>query len=223
MKLRTYFLITMGSLFLALFFRFFILTTYRVPTGSMQPTLKPGDFIVASPLFYGWPKPFSNQNWFWSEPQPGDVVVFMYPHQPEVNYVKRVVAVGGDTVEIKNEVLMINGVPSTYLVEADQSDSPDQANFQVVSELQGSQKRRLVVSAKKNGASFGPLVLAPDEFFLLGDNRDASDDSRNWGAVPKAMIKSKVIQIWLSLDWRSKWGQNRFPKVRWERMFSRVY
>jgi len=223
LKIKQYLLITIMSLSLALVFRFFVLTTYRVPTGAMQPALKPGDFIVSSPLVYGFPIPLSNHMWFWSAPQRGDVVVFSYPQQPEVNYVKRVVAVGGDVVEIKNDVLIVNGVAATYSAVEDLADNPDPASFKIVTEQWQQLQRRLVVSNSKSTSNFGPLTLAGDEYFLIGDNRDASDDSRNWGAVPKAMIKSKVIQIWLSLDWQSKWAQNRFPKVRWERMFSRVY
>lgn len=223
MKLRAYIIITVLSLILALIFRFFILTTYRIPTGSMQPTLKPGDFIVASPLSYGFPKIVSSGLWPWSEPQRGDVVVFSYPQQAEVSYVKRIIAIPGDKVEIKNEILLINDLPATYKIEENQSDSPGPDNFRIVSETWQNAHRRLVLSEGIKNSSFGPIQLGPDDYFLLGDNRDTSDDSRNWGAVPKSLIKSKVLQVWLSLDWQSKWAQNRFPRVRWERMFSRVH
>lgn len=205
----------------ALVVRNYLVTAYKVPTGSMQPTLKPGDFIFSSRISYGVTVPFSPVKWGASLPDRGDLVVFTYPNQPSVTYVKRVVGLPGDRVQIVKGRLVINEEPLRYEKEASNlKDNPNPEMFEIYDEISATQKWRVIFQKASEEKDFGPLVVPPGEVFLLGDNRDASDDSRYWGTVPMSQVEGRVVLIWLSLDWQTKWGGDRYPSVRWERVFS---
>lgn len=208
----------------ALFVRNYLVTAYKVPTGSMQPTLKPGDFIFSSRMSYGMSIPFSQNKWGASLPERGDLVVFNYPNQPAVNYVKRVVGLPGDRVQIINGRLHINEEALKYeKAQEAPGDNPNPELFDIYEEISGQTRWRVIFQKNPDDKDFGPLVVPPGEVFLLGDNRDASDDSRYWGTVPMNQVVGRVVLIWLSLDWQKKWGGDRYPSVRWERVFSPVY
>lgn len=216
------YLLTLGAAILAaLFVRHFVFTAYKVPTGSMQPALKPGDFIFSSRLSYGFTLPFSRQRLFASLPARGDLVVFTYPNQPSVNYVKRVIALPGDRVQLAGNRLILNGVPMTYEpVEGLEGDNPNPELFSLARENHGEMSWTVILQKGAEPRDFGPLIVPPGEVFLLGDNRDTSDDSRYWGTVPVDQISGRAFLIWLSLDWQKKWADNRLPRARWERIFS---
>lgn len=225
---RDYFTIVLVALVVAVFVRMFLLTAYKVPTGSMQPALKAGDFIFASRAAYGVKIPFSNERFFSSEPARGDLVVFSFPNQADVIYVKRVVAIEGDKVQIKQGVLYINGVKAKYSEVVEEqgsmsSDNPNPQDFSIFNEETNYFKAPILVSKKTPISDFGPIIVQPGEYFVLGDNRDASDDSRHWGAVPKAMIFGKVVMIWLSLDFQKRSSVFDLPQVRWSRVFKLVH
>lgn len=205
----------------ALFVRSYVATAYKVPTGSMQPTLKPGDFILASRMSYGFSIPFMRTKMDLSTPERGDLVVFSYPNQPSVSYVKRVVGLPGDRVQILKGRLILNDTPLSYekLMNAGK-DNPNEDVFDIFSENSEGQQWRVIMEKKGEDKNFGPLIVPPGEVFLLGDNRDASDDSRYWGTVPLSEVSGKVLLVWLSLDWQNKWGEDRYPSVRWDRVFS---
>lgn len=210
---------------LAVIVRSFIVTAYKVPTGSMQPTLKPGDFIFATRFDYGLHLPWSDKVALQSLPERGDVVVFSYPSQPQVNYVKRVVGLPGDTVELKQGELVVNGEKFVYedISEARSGDNPNSAIFKILEEKSKITSAISIIREKsKTSPSFGPLTVPANEIFLLGDNRDASDDSRYWGTVPTVHIFGKVRRIWLSLDSQSRWAGDRLSSVRWSRVFTSV-
>lgn len=208
----------------ALFVRNYLVTAYKVPTGSMQPTLKPGDFIFSSRISYGFPVPFSKDKWASSLPERGDLVVFTYPNQPTTTYVKRVIGLPGDRVQIINGRLILNEEPMRYeKVLENQQDNPNPEMFDIYQEVSGENHWRVIFQKQSEDKDFGPLVVPPGEVFLLGDNRDASDDSRYWGTVPMTQVVGRVVLIWLSLDWQKKWGGDRYPSVRWDRVFSPLY
>lgn len=210
---------------LAVIVRSCVVTAYKVPTGSMQPTLKPGDFIFATRFDYGFHIPWSDKVLAASLPERGDVVVFSYPSQPQVNYVKRVVGLPGDTVELKAGELIVNGERFAYedISEARSGDNPNSAIFKILQERSKNTHAISIIREKaKTSPSFGPLTVPPNEIFLLGDNRDASDDSRYWGTVPTVQIFGKVRCIWLSLDSQSRWAGDRLSSVRWSRVFTSV-
>ncbi len=204
----------------ALIVRSYIVSAYKVPTGSMQPSLKPGDFIFASRLAFGFQVPFVKKTFSSELPERGDLVVFSYPNQPKVTHVKRVVGLPGDRVQIIKGRLHINEEELKYeKLENTGDDNPSPELFDVYRESYGDQNWRVIFQKSPDEKGFGPLVVPPGEVFLLGDNRDASDDSRYWGTVPMSQVVGEVALIWLSLDWQQKWGGDRYPSVRWERVF----
>lgn len=145
------------AVLLAVVIRLFVLEPFYIPSGSMEPTLKEHDRIIVSKL-----------NYRFQEPKRGDIVVFKYPKDPKRNFVKRLIAVGGETVAIKNSRLYINGqpVPEDYL--------PPGLRF----------------------ADYGPKEVPRGSYFMLGDNRNNSDDSRVWGLLPENLIVGKAIVLY---------------------------
>lgn len=214
MKLWREYLITLSlAILLAMLVRHFMLTAYKVPTSSMQPTLKPGDFIFSYRLAYQTGQQVKR----------GDLVTFTYPNQPGVTYVKRVIALEGDHVRISQGHLYLNEVQAQYELVQNSAENPNSAIFDVYFEKNEEMSHQIILSKAKMDKDFGPFVVPPGEAFMLGDNRDASDDSRYWGTVPVKSIQGQVTFIWLSLDWQNRWGGDRYPKVRWERVFSSVH
>lgn len=210
---------------LALVLRFFVISAYKIPTGSMIPTLKAGDFIFAYKLPYGVPIPFSGgERWAQSLPKRGDVVVFRYPGNETINYVKRVVGLPGDRIAIQNKKLVINEVEAEYWPLSNEiiRDLPANEYYSAFEE-KALGSRRLVIKSRANQMEdFGPVVVPPGHIFVLGDNRDSSDDSRYWGAVPVRNLEGRVVMIWMSFDWLNRWGDERYPSVRWERILKSV-
>ena len=207
---------------LAVCIRVFLLAAYKVPSSSMLPALKPGDFIFASKISYGLQVPGLGYVFQWGQPGRGDIVVFNYPNQPSVTYVKRVIAVGGDEIKIVQDEVLINGQKLSYENVSDELDNPNPSSFVIRREKAENQTRTLILSKTSKPKNYGPLKIPEGEVFLLGDNRDASDDSRNWGTVPIDQISAQVKWVWLSLDRQNKWAQNQIPKVRWNRVFTKV-
>ncbi|MES2856537.1 MAG: signal peptidase I [Bdellovibrionota bacterium] len=213
------------ALVVAIILRVFIVAAYKIPTSSMVPTLKVGDFIFAYKLPYGVPIPFSNgDRWAASMPIRGDVVVFRYPGNERVSYVKRVVGLPGDRISIKNKKLLINEVEAGYAPapEALISDLPGAEYYSVATETFETSSHAVVRSKLDDADFFGPVVVPPGHIFVLGDNRDSSDDSRYWGTVPAKNLEGRVVMIWMSFDWLERWAGDRLPSIRWERVFSSV-
>lgn len=211
------------AVFLALTVRAFVLTGYKVPTSSMAPTLLPGDFIFAYRIPFGVKVPLTQYKFGVRAPERGEVVVFTYADQPRVSYVKRVIGLPGDRIQIEKGDLVVNDQKIAYQ-NLDEAGSQEVlkdligADFFKVVEEKAPEGSRLVLFQKTpKASSFGPIIVPPNEVFLLGDNRDSSDDSRYWGTVPIDRIEGRVQFIWLSLNWQKKiWG-NRLPTVRWNR------
>jgi signal peptidase I len=161
--------------------RRFFFKTYKIPAGSMEPTLLIGDFI--------------NVDRRARTPDRGDVIVFEFPPDPTKEFVKRVVAIGGDSVQVRNGIVYLNGVrmsdPHARLEAAPQDRSP--------------------VSPRDN---FGPVSVPTGKLFVLGDNRDRSYDSRFWGFVDNTDIQGRVVFIYWSWDLKS----NAATRVRWQRI-----
>jgi signal peptidase I len=207
------------AILLALLVRTFIWTGYRVPTSSMAPTLLPGDFIFAYRLPYGVRFPLVETKWIVNPPLRGEVVVFTFPDQPKVSYVKRVIGLPGDRVEIADGDLLVNGKKMEYERKSSPTLDP---SFELLTEKAPEGPRDIFRRKEGGRKSFAPLIVPPNEVFLLGDNRDVSDDSRYWGTVPLERIDGRVQLIWLSLDWGKKWGGEQLPQVRKDRLFTRI-
>ena len=205
------------AVFLALMVRTFVLTGYKVPTSSMAPSLLPGDFIFSYRVPFGVQIPLSDYKFAVHPPHRGEVVVFTYPGQPHISYVKRVVGLSGDKIQVSNGDLVVND--QKFQLEPNETE-PANEGFQVFTELAPEGSRSILLQKPRNLKQFGPIVVPPGEVFLLGDNRDSSDDSRYWGTVPLDHIEGRVVWIWMSLDWQHKVWDSRLPTLRWNRTWS---
>lgn len=208
------------ALILAILIRYFVIGVYRIPTAAMVPTLKVGDFMFAYKIPYSF-SPWLQQPDEWL-PDRGQVVVFKCPQNPSIICVKRVVGLPGDHIRIVKKRLIINGQEAGYIRGPDEliSDLPGNQFYAVVNETWNSHSRNILIGQSEEAPSYGPVVVPPNHFFVLGDNRDSSDDSRFWGPVPAHLLVGRVFLIWMSVDW-SQGG--RFPRIRTERLFQWVH
>lgn len=177
---------------LALFIRAFVVQAFKIPSGSMEPTLLVGDHILVNKFIYGVRLPFVNSTIIpVSEPERGDIIVFEYPVEPEKDFIKRVVGVPGDTVEIRDKKVYVNGRPvDDYPVKHTAS--------------------RVLPASVNNRDNFGPVKVPEKAYFVLGDNRDNSYDSRFWGFVKESAIKGEAFIIywsWDSEEFGVRWGR----------------
>jgi signal peptidase I len=181
------------ALLLALFIRTFIVQAFKIPSGSMIPTLQIGDHILVNKLAYGVRIPFLEDYVLeFSKPQHGDVVVFIFPEDRSKDFIKRVVGVAGDTVEIRGKRVYINGK---------QVDDPH-AHFE------GDDPQTAGLPSRDD---YGPKTVPENHIFVMGDNRDRSYDSRFWGYVDLNEVRGKAFLIYWSWDGGDRW-------VRWERL-----
>ncbi len=214
----------MIAILLALVVRTFVITGYRVPTTTMAPNLLPGDFIFSFRIPYGVRVPLTDKKWAVKAPERGEIVVFTFPDQPRTNYVKRVIGLPGDLIEIKKGRVRVNGVDLEYqqidVIPEDVAEVSKDIELWLENAVEGS--RQILRQKKSSDRNFGPISVPQDEVFLLGDNRDASDDSRYWGTVPVSRVEGRVFLIWLSLSWSDQAGPFRWPQVRWDRSWKRI-
>jgi signal peptidase I len=181
------------ALLLAMAIRTFVVQAFKIPSGSMLPTLQVGDHLLVNKFLYG-PRleiPFTQLSLGrlpgLRGPAPGDVIVFEYPQNPEQDFIKRVVAVAGDTVEMRERQLWVNGAPV----------ADPHATYSLGGVLQS--------------VRFGPVTVPGGSVFVMGDNRDESADSRFWGPVPMENVKGLAFIIYWSWDQDRRW-------LRWERL-----
>lgn len=187
-------------LLVVMLLRSFVLEPFRIPSGSMLPTLEIGDFILVNKYAYGLRLPvFHNKIMAVGEPRRGDVVVFRYPQKPEIDYIKRVIGVPGDTVEWDNKTLKVNGVElerdMTGDYDALDQDNLIHATIRLKENLLGVEHDILIVP-NSNGRK-GTITVPPGSYFMMGDNRDMSNDSRYWGLVPEANLVGKATYVWM--------------------------
>ena len=186
--LREYAEAIITALILALIIRTYVVQAFKIPSGSMIPTLLIGDHILVNKFIYGTKIPFSdNRLLVFKKPQKGDIIVFKYPKNPEKDFIKRVIAVEGDWIEIRKKQVYINNelLERKYAIYSD-------SHF----------VRR---------DNFGPVKVPPNSLFVMGDNRDNSKDSRFWGFVDLKAVKGKAFMIYWS------WDKENFG-VRWNRI-----
>jgi signal peptidase I len=163
------------AVLLALFIRAFFIQAFRIPSGSMKPTLKEGDKIMVNKLIYGPKIPFTNFRFPGiREPRRGDIIVFIYPVDKR-DFIKRLAAVGGETLEISNGNILINGKPA---------------------EAPPEMLRIYYYNRSRYGGEGKPIEIPEDSYFVLGDNSNSSQDSRYWGFVPKENIIGRAMFIW---------------------------
>jgi len=177
--------------------RGFIVEPFRIPSGSMLPSLYIGDFILVNKFAYGIKLPIVNTKIVeFSSPQRGDIVVFRYPRDPNLDYIKRVIGLPGDHIAYYNKVLYVNGKP----VEREfigQYKGPGQTfASEYVEKLQDYKHSMLLLPARPNNLQ-GEYIVPEATYFVMGDNRDNSNDSRVWGPVPESNLLGKAFMIWM--------------------------
>jgi signal peptidase I len=198
-------------LLIVLLFRSFLFEPFKIPSGSMIPTLLIGDFIVVNKFAYGLRLPVLNTKIVSiGEPRRGDVVVFRYPVDPGVNFIKRMVGLPGDTITYRDKQLFINGekVPAEnqgrYASEDVKCDTP-RADAIRYSETLGDVQHDILIHT--NSGSRGQQWQVPEgHYFVMGDNRDRSNDSREWGFVPEENLMGRAVGIWLNFDYKKGCG-----------------
>ena len=181
------------AIVLALFIRTFVIQAFKIPSGSMKETLKIGDHILVNKFIYGVKMPFLQTTIIpIKNPKRGDIVVFKFPEDPSKDFIKRVIGVAGDVVEVRDKKVYVN----SKLLNHDFGIHTDSYIFPAS------------VQPRDN---FGPVVVPPHSLFVMGDNRDQSYDSRFWGFVDLKAVKGKALIIYWS------WDKDNFG-VRWNRI-----
>lgn len=221
-----------GPVLVILSARWLLFEPFVIPSGSMIPTLQIHDHIVVNKLSFGIHVPFGNGFLVkWAGPRRGDVVVFRFPSDPDVFYVKRVLAVGGDEIAVDRGVVSINGnpleqrsIPSFKDADKDKDsdDGTDNNEFEYFHEF--SSKEYVVRYLQKDESSFGPERVPEGSFFVMGDNRDQSNDSRFWGVVPENLLVGRAQWIWLSCEETLSSAQFLCDPstIRWDRLLKKV-
>lgn len=184
--------------------RIFIIAPFKIPSGSMEDTLLVGDHLMAVKFIYGIKLPFTKK--FikrFRDPKPGEIIIFKFPSDPSKDYIKRCIAIGGQTVEIRNKDVFVDGKHVNL---------PEHAKYLTMNKFSPSHASR---------DNYRPQIVPENHMFVMGDNRDNSNDSRFWGFVPYDNIKGKAFIIW--------WSWNRdvplydvIHRVRWSRFLSLI-
>jgi len=207
------------------FIRLAVVEAFRIPTSSMEDTMLVGDFLLVNKFVYGvrspdWVGvPFTRMGFFVpffrlpsiKEPKPGDVIVFRYPRDPNLSYIKRLIAVEGQTVEIRDKQVYIDGVAF---------ENPTHSKF--ISSLTmpaGSIDPQIYPTnlTRRNKDNYGPVTVPEGQLFVMGDNRDNSQDSRYWGFLPREKVIGKALVIYFSWDKFMPFSKLH-KKIRWDRI-----
>ncbi|HLE41145.1 MAG TPA: signal peptidase I [Nitrospirota bacterium] len=207
----------------ALLIRQFVVQAFKIPSASMVPTLRIGDHLLVNKFVYGAPVdiPFTNITLFhmpgFRKPQRGEIIVFKFPLDEDKNFIKRIVGVPGDKIQIKKGKLLINdeAVPlsdlGTYDDKDQSSGSFSFSRAELLEEQLGAVKHHILYLHDQSDANFGPELVPKESVFVMGDNRDNSQDSRVWGFVKYHKILGRALIIYWSWDGNDSW-------VRWKRI-----
>lgn len=197
-------------LLFVLVIRSFIFEPFRIPSGSMMPTLLQGDFIFVKKYAYGLRLPVLETKFIGTgEPKRGDVIVFRLPSDPSINYIKRVVGLPGDEINYERHRLTING----ELINLEQSPEATPA-IPKFSEQLDAREHDILISNPAYSFKDGTYRVAEGHYFVMGDNRDNSRDSRFIGAIPESNLVGEAVRIWMHID-GLKWP-------RWERIGNKI-
>jgi signal peptidase I len=191
--IREYVEAALWALVITLFLRAFVIQAFRIPSESMKDTLLVGDFLFVNKFEYGPKIPFTHVRLpGLRQPKRGDVIVFQFPQDPSKDFIKRCIATGGETVEIRNKRVAVDGVAldEPYTIHTDAAVKPSGYDYR---------------------DNYGPFTVPLGELFMMGDNRDNSNDSRYWGTLDMNLVKGRAMFLYWSWD-----GQRNWP--RWNRI-----
>jgi signal peptidase I len=194
---REYVEAALWALALTMFLRAFVIQAFRIPSESMRDTLLIGDFLFVNKFEYGPKIPFTHVRLpGLRAPKTGDVIVFQFPQDPSKDFIKRCIATGGQTLEIREKQLSLDGkvLKEPYVIHTDPSVRP---------------------AGYENRDNFGPLTVEPGKLFMMGDNRDNSNDSRYWGTLEMDLVKGRAMFLYWSWDPDKNWP-------RWNRIFQPI-
>ncbi len=205
------------ALLLAAVVRVFVVQAYKIPSRSMVPTLLVGDHILVNKFLYGIRIPGTGYRLPGiRDPKRGDVVVFVPPDDPTRDFIKRIVALPGDTVEVRARKVYVNGQPSE---EESHAIHVDERPVNEVQDPTSTAVRECQFPRPGSDVFrdwFGPCTVPAGHYFMMGDNRDQSQDSRFWGYVPMKDIRGKAFVIYWSWDWEE--GAPLWQRIRWSRL-----
>lgn len=220
---------SLGILLVLIFaFRWSVLSPYHVPTASMEPTIKVGDRLLAYKLSYNLKIPFTETVIAeWGTPTRADIIVFRYPKDPGVDYVKRVIGIAGDKIKMIDHVLYVNGEVQELVdsnVDRDLlKDIDDNGDMKDLYRETLSGREHWVIQNKDTTPSYisedwpvdgSEYTVPPESVFVIGDNRDNSTDSRAWGEVPLSYVRGKAVMVLWSMY---NVADQTFPVMRWSR------
>jgi signal peptidase I len=206
---REYFETIVIAVILALFMRTFVVQAFKIPTGSMEPNLLIGDHLLVNKFVFA-PTLSSAERALlpMTAIRRGDIVVFKYPEDPERDFIKRVIGLPGETIELRDHQIHVNGraieEPYAHYLPRPQGMGGGEVTSDDVRER------------------YGPVLVPAGAVFVMGDNRDNSQDSRYWGFLPKQNIKGKALLIYWSFD-SSEGGLNLFTQTRWARLLHQIH
>jgi signal peptidase I len=187
-----------------LLLRSFLVEPFRIPSGSMMPTLLIGDFILVNKFTYGLRLPVLNTKILENgAPERGDIVVFRFPKDPTVDYIKRVIGLPGDRIGYYRKQIYVNGNPmkqTSLGLYAGGSQGAGMEGESLFNEELGEVQHDILMRAGEPSAREGEFIVPAGHYFVMGDNRDNSNDSRFWGAVPEANLVGRAFFIWMSWD-----------------------
>ncbi len=206
---REYFESIVVAVILALFVRTFVFQAFKIPTGSMKPNLLVGDHLLVNKFIFAPAASALERALLPMRPiERGDVVVFKFPEEPDRDFIKRVIGLPGDTLELKDQTIHINGMPliepyAHYLFPPMGDGQADSFDL-----------RR----------KYGPVTVPDGHYFMMGDNRDDSQDSRFWGFLPASYVKGRALFIYWSFDTPDDGSQpTSFLGVRWDRLLHQIH
>ncbi|MCB1155423.1 MAG: signal peptidase I [Deltaproteobacteria bacterium] len=199
---REYVEVVVTALILALFIRSFVFQAFKIPSGSMIPTLLVGDHLVVNKFIYGFEVPFMDKKILpFSRPKRGDIIVFKFPNDPSKDFIKRVIGIPGDKIEVRGKQVYVNDEPLALEREGtyDYVDTFEiEQSAELLDEKIGEKTHAILLSSHFSGADQGPWYVPEHKYFCMGDNRDHSNDSRYWGFVDFDAIRGKAMFIYFS-------------------------
>jgi len=212
------------AFFVAFFFRTTIASPRHIPTGSMIPTIKIGEFIFVGMFAYDLHIPFTRKSFYRRhDPERGDIIVFEYPLDPDKDYIKRVIGVPGDVIEVRSKRVIVNGVPiprrqiKNKSVLKNMGPKYDPDRITLYEETVNDESHYIIHLIGRHMPDTEPTVVPAGCFFVMGDNRDDSQDSRIWGCVPRKKVLGKAGFIWFSFN------KYKFPFVRFGRLLNMLH